>query len=264
MGDVPDGPLAGRGAVVTGGGRGIGAATARLLAEAGAAVLVAARTKGEIEGVAEEIRSRGGRAAAVTCDAAEEGDVQRLAREARSHLPAVDILVLSAGGAVSAPFRSITASEWDRMFAVNARSAFLGAREFLPDMAARGWGRVVAVASFAGLAGGKYIAHYSASKHAVVGLVRSLAVEFGGTGVTVNAVCPGYVETPMTERTLANVAARTGLDRKQSLEAVLKTTGQSRLLKPEEVADEIVRFCGEAAGNVTGRTVAMGVEAPIP
>jgi NAD(P)-dependent dehydrogenase (short-subunit alcohol dehydrogenase family) len=247
--------------VVTGGGRGIGAAVARSLAGAGAQVLVVARSTSETEQVAADIRRGGGRADAAVCDVAEESAVRQMGDEARTRMGGVDILVLSAGIAASAPFRAITTVDWDRMMNVNARSVFLGAREFVPDMVARGWGRVVAIASTAGLTGGKYIAHYAASKHAVVGLVRSLAMEIIGTGVTVNAVCPGYVDTPMTERTLANVAERTGLSRAEALEAVLATTGQDRLLSPEEVAAEVLRLCGEEARDVSGRAVVVGAGA---
>ncbi len=256
-----DAPIAGRGAVVTGGGRGIGASVARALADGGARVVVVARSASETERVAADIRRRGGRADAVLCDVADEGAVRRMGDEARARLETVDLLILSAGTAASAPLRTITAAEWDRMMSVNARSAFLCAREFAPDMAARGWGRIVSIASIAGLTGGKYIAHYAASKHAVVGLVRSLAMEFLGTGVTVNAICPGYVDTPMTEETLANVAARTGLSREAALEAVLATTGQDRLLAPEEVAAEVVKLCGEETRDVTGRTIVVGAGA---
>ena len=143
------------------------------------------------------------------------------------------------------------------MLAVNATGTFLCAREFVPRMVERGWGRVINVASIAGLEGAKFIAHYSAAKHAVVGFTRSIALELAGTGVTVNAVCPAYADTPMTERTLADVGARAGLSRDRALEAVLATTGQSRLVTPEEVAAAVLRLCREDAGPITGQAIVL-------
>ena len=258
------GPLDGRGAVVTGGGRGIGAAVARALSKSGAHVLVAARTSAEIEKIAAELRARGGKAWAASCDVTDEASVKRLGEAARYHLGVTDILVNNAGAAASASLRKITLEEWNRLLSINATSAFLCTREFAPGMAERGWGRVVNVASIAGLEGGKYIAHYTASKHAMIGLTRATAVEFAGTGVTVNAVCPGYVDTQMTDRTLAIVESRAGLSRKDALLAVLATTGQGRLVTPEEVAAEIARLCLPDADEITGQAVLLnpGPDAP--
>jgi NAD(P)-dependent dehydrogenase (short-subunit alcohol dehydrogenase family) len=247
--------LAGRGAVVTGGGRGIGAAVARALARAGIAVVVAARTRAEIEGVAEELTRAGARCRAVESDVTDELSVRRLAGSARAWLGAVDILVNNAGGGAAAPLARVTLEEWNRMLAVNATSTFLCTRELAPAMIERGWGRVVNVASIAGLEGGKYVTHYSAAKHAVVGFTRSAALELAGTGVTVNAVCPGYVDTPMTEQTIANVGARSRLPRDQALAAVLASAGQERLITPEEVAEAVVGLCAEDAAAVTGQAI---------
>lgn len=261
---MTDGPLAGRGAVVTGAGRGIGAAVALALAGAGARVVLAARTADSVERVAGEIESRGGTAWAVAADVSVEADVRRLGIEARRSLGAIDVLVNAAGAATSSPLRKVTLEDWNRMLAANATSAFLCAREFAPEMADRGWGRVVTVASVAGLVGGRYIAPYAASKHAVIGFTRSIALELGDRGVTANAICPGYVDSPMTERTLENVRARTGLSRDQALAAVLATTGQTRLVAAEEVAAEAVRLCGDGARGVNGDAIVLnpGADAP--
>lgn len=249
--------LEGRAAVVTGGGRGIGRAVALALGAAGASVLVAARNAEEIERVAAEVRALGVRGWMRPCDVANEADVRALGEEARHRLGAVDILVNNAGVGGSAPLAKITLAEWDRMLAVNATGTFLCTREFAPAMAQRGWGRVINVASLAGVEGAKYIAHYSAAKHAVVGFTRSLALEFADRGVTFNAACPAYVDSPMTEQTLANVEARAGLSRDQALAAVLATTGQERLVTPEEVAALVVELCRPEAAGTTGQAIVL-------
>ena len=217
-------PLAGRRAVVTGGGRGIGRAIASALADAGAAVVVAARSENEIQRVAGELRDRGVRAIAVTCDVTDEASVQRLGAEVRAQWGGVDVLVNNAGDGAAAPLAKITLEDWNRMLAVNATGAFLCAREFAPAMAEAGFGRIVSIASVAGLVGSRYVAHYTAAKHAVVGLTRAIAAEYAGTGVTANVVCPGYVDTPMTERTVANVQARTGRSPEAALAAAKRVT----------------------------------------
>jgi len=248
--------LGGRGAVVTGGGRGIGASVARALVAEGVAVVVASRTAREIESVADELRAGGGKAWAVVCDVTEEASVLELGREARRLLGDVDVLVNNAGESHSAPLRKIALSDWERMLAVNATGTFLCTREFAPEMAGRGWGRIVNVASAAGLEGAKYVAPYSAAKHAVLGFTRSIALEFAGTGVTVNAVCPGYVDTPMTQRTLANVEARADLPREEALAAVLASAGQDRLMSAEEVASAVVDLCA-GGSELTGQSILL-------
>jgi NAD(P)-dependent dehydrogenase (short-subunit alcohol dehydrogenase family) len=254
--------LASRGAVVTGGSRGIGAAIAGALSEAGAAVVVAARGQDDVERAAAALRARGARAFAFACDVTDEASVARLGAEARSRLGAVDILVNNAGASASAPLAKITLAQWQEMIAVNATGTFLCTREFAPDMAARRWGRVVNVASVAGIEGAKYIAHYCAAKHAVVGFTRAAAAELAAGGVTVNAVCPGYVDTSMTERTLDNVQARVGLSRTQALAAVLATAGQERLVTPGEVAAAVLVLCRDDAAGTNGQAIVLRAGAP--
>ncbi len=247
--------LAGCGAVVTGGGRGIGAAIARTLSRAGAGVVITARTSSEIEAVAAGIRGAGGTAWAVTADVTDEESVRRLGAEARRLAGGIDILVNNAGDADSSPLAKTTLLAWNRMLTVNATSTFLCTREFAPDLASRGRGRVVNVASTAGLEGGKYIAPYTAAKHAVVGFTRAMAIELAERGVTVNAVCPGYADTPMTDRTMTNIGARTGLDRSAALAAVLAAGKQARLVTPDEVAEEVLRLCADGAASTTGHAI---------
>lgn len=244
-------------AVITGGGRGIGAATARALARTGTRVLVASRHVDEVEDVAADIRASGSQAWATPCDVADAASVAALATTARERLGDVDILVNNAGTASSAPFHRTTLEEWQRLLAVNATGTFLCTQALLPGMLQRGWGRVVNVASVAGLEGAKYIAAYCAAKHAVVGFTRAMARETAGSGVTVNAVCPGYVDTPMTEATLRNVAQRLGQSREEALAAILAHSGQPRLVTAEEVAATIVALCNEEAGALTGQTLVL-------
>jgi NAD(P)-dependent dehydrogenase (short-subunit alcohol dehydrogenase family) len=249
--------LSGRGAVVTGGGRGIGAAAARALVAAGARVVVSARTAGEIDALAAELRAAGGTAHALACDVARADAVERLREGALAALGRVDILVNNAGVASSAPLKSQTPEEWERLFAINVSGTFLVTRAFLPGMLERGWGRVVNVASIAGRAGAAYVSAYAASKHAVVGFTRSMAAEVAARGVTFNAVCPGYVDTPMTERSIGNVAAKTGLDAAEARRRIVATNPQNRLIEAGEVAWAIAWLCDERTRGVNGQSLGV-------
>jgi len=249
--------LEGRGAVVTGGGRGIGAAVARALAEGGARVVVAARSTSEIEGVATALRSGGVDAWALRVDVSEPDSITALFEAAREHLGQVDILVNNAGIASAAPAVKLALAEWNRLIAVNATGTFLCTQAVLPDMLRREWGRVVNVASVAGLRGASYISGYAASKHAVLGFTRSVAAEVARAGVTVNAVCPGYVDTPMTEASIANIVAKTGSSEEQALEAILSTTPQRRLITSEEVAAAVTFLCDDGARGINGQTIVL-------
>ena len=235
-------------AVVTGAGRGIGAATARALTEAGLDVVLAARGGEQIERQASELMGMGRRAKAVVCDVTSEASVSALAAEA-SALGQVAVLVNNAGAAGSSPVARTTLEEWNRLMAVNATGAFLCTRAFLPGMLERRWGRVVNVASTAALRGGKYLSAYAAAKHALLGFTRSAAAEVAGTGVTVNAVCPGFVDTEMTTETVNRIAAKTGRTSEAALAAALASEGQPRLISPEEVAAAVVSLSVAAAAH---------------
>ncbi len=249
--------LKGKTAVVTGGGRGIGASVARMLADAGAAVLVSARSQDEVRDVAESIEASGGSAHWALCDVADEASVADLEQAAADTLGSVDILVNNAGVGHSALLVRETLEDWNRTIQVNATGSFLCARAFLPGMIERDWGRVVNVASVAGRLGSRYTSAYSASKHAVLGLTRSAAAEMAGTGVTVNALCPGYVNTPMTDGTIDQIMARSGMTRGEALEALLATLAQKRLVEPGEVGDAVLYLCGEDAGSVNGQAIVI-------
>jgi NAD(P)-dependent dehydrogenase (short-subunit alcohol dehydrogenase family) len=249
--------VAGRAAVVTGGGRGIGAAVARTLAAAGASVVVTSRTGTEVEAVAASIRKSGGRAWSMECDVTDEAAVAAMAAEAVDRLGHVDILVNNAGVASSSPVHRTTLEDWDRLMRTNATSAFLCTRSFLGPMVERGWGRVVNVASVAGLHGARYIAAYAASKHALVGLTRAAAAEVAGRGVTVNAICPGYVDTAMTTESVARIVEKTGRTEDEARAAILAGSPLGRLLTPNEVAAAVLYLCWDAASGVNGQALVM-------
>ena len=241
--------LTGRGAVVTGGGRGIGAAVAGALAEAGARVVVAARSTAEIEAVAAGLVARGFDVQALACDVTDPAAVERLAAEAGRRLGRVDLLVNNAGISASAPVKSQTLEEWRRLFAVNVEGLFLVTRAFLPAMAERGWGRVVNIASIAGRTGAPYIAAYAATKHAVVGLTKSAAAEYGKQGIRINAVCPGVIRTAMFERVVQQgLADEQGIRRLHPL---------GRIGEVGEIADAVLWMCSPGAAFMTGHALTV-------
>lgn len=244
-------------AVVTGGGQGIGAAVAQALASEGAAVVVAARRAEPIEKLAAAVRDAGGKAWAVVCDVTDPASVHGLAQAAARRGGVVDILVNNAGAAHSAPLAKITLEDWNRVLAVNATGTFLCTQAFIPAMLMRKKGSVVNVASVAGLAGARYIAAYAAAKHAVIGLMRSVAAELEGTGVTCNAVCPGYVDTDMTKESIARVVTKTGKDSGDALAAMLASAGQKRLITVEEVAEAVLRLCDPRGARPNGKAVTI-------
>jgi NAD(P)-dependent dehydrogenase (short-subunit alcohol dehydrogenase family) len=255
--EAPRGSLSGRCALVTGGGRGIGAAAAVALARAGADLVVAARNRGQVVDVAAHLRDEGLEAYAFRCDVTDPHQVRDLALSAVEAMGKVDILVNNAGTATSNPLSRITLTEWSHILGVNATGTFLCTQALVPGMLERGWGRVVNVASVAGLVGGRYIAAYSASKHAVVGFTRSVAEEVDGTGVTVNAVCPAYVDTPLTDETVARIMRKTGKSGAEALQTLLAQAGQRRLIRSDEVARAILDLCDDAAAGTNGDCIVL-------
>ncbi|KGJ16386.1 SDR family NAD(P)-dependent oxidoreductase [Paracoccus sanguinis] len=239
-------PLAGRRALITGGGTGVGADLARGFAGAGAEVVVAGRRRDPLDRVAAETGAR-----ALTCDVTDEASVAALFEAAGP----CDIVIANAGAADSAPFARLSRDQFDAVLAVNLTGTFLTLREGLRRM--EGWGRLIAVASTAGLKGYPYVAHYTAAKHGVVGLVRALAQELGPRGITANALCPGFLDTEMTERTLDTITRTTGRDREAAQAALVRANPQRRLVAPSEVTAAALWLCSEGARGVSGQAIAI-------
>lgn len=254
---MSDRPLVGRGAVVTGGSRGIGAAAARALADAGASVVVSARPSERLEATAEALRATGAGAWAVPCDVTEPAEIEALRDRAIGYLGSVDILVNSAGAAPSAPFGRVTLDEWNALLALNVTGPFLCTQAFLPAMLERGWGRVVNVASVAAKEGAPYIAAYTASKHALLGMTRALGAEVAARGVTVNAVCPGYVDSEMTDASVERMTAKTGRSAEEIRDRLNAMSPQGRLMEPEEVAYLIAALCDPRAKGINAQSIVL-------
>ena len=247
-------------AVVTGASRGIGRAIAQELARRGAAVVVAARGAAELDEVATEITDEGGRAVAVRCDVGADADLQRLVDETRSAFGPATILVNSAGTYRVAPFLEASMDDFRRVMEVNFLATVCAIRTFLPEMVSAGYGRIVNIASTAGKYGSRNQSMYNASKHAVVGLTRCLGLELGGTGVRVNAVCPGFVDTPMLRSALPDLARVNEVTEEEALDAAIAAIPIGRLIRPEEVGHLAVYLASEEADGITGQayTIAGG------
>jgi 3-hydroxybutyrate dehydrogenase len=244
-------------ALITGGGRGIGRAIAMAFASEGAQVTVAARSFEQVEQVAREIADKfSTKALPVVCDVSDAASVERLfeaVNESFGRGP--DILVNNAGIAESAPLTKTGDELWQQHLAINLSGSFYCMRAALPQMIERGWGRIVNIASIAGKTGAPYIAAYSASKHGVLGLTRSAALEVASKGITVNAICPGYVDTEMTTRGIENITKKTGLSADQAMESIRKMSPQNRIIEPEEVAALALLLASEEGRGINGQAI---------
>jgi NAD(P)-dependent dehydrogenase (short-subunit alcohol dehydrogenase family) len=240
-------------ALITGGGTGIGRAVAARLSEMGARVTVVGRRPGPLEEIANDLSA----AQAVAFDVTDETAIEHGISIATERFGPVDILVNNAGAAESAPFGRTTLDAWRAVLEVNLTGVFLVTRAVLPGMMERGRGRIVNVASTAGLKGYAYVAPYCAAKHGVVGLTRSLALEVAKKGITVNAVCPGYTETDLLGQSVANIAQKTGAGEEEAREHLVEVNPQGRFVRPEEAAETVAWLVGPNSGAVNGQAIAV-------
>jgi len=247
--------LEGRRALVTGASRGIGRAIALAVADAGADVVLVARSEEPLREAAATVALTGRRVVAIPCDVSDPASVERMAAEASAQLGAIEILINNAGLGESHKFLDHPDALWHRMLALNLTSVYLVTKAFVPGMVARKWGRIINVASTAARTGTRYTAAYGAAKHGVLGLTRALAAELGGEGITANAICPGFVDTPMTEESIARIVERTGRSPEEARRALTDMSPQRRLIRPDEVATLAVQLASDQAAGINGQAI---------
>lgn len=245
--------IVGRHALVTGGGSGVGRAIALALAEAGVEVTICGRREDALQAVAAENKRIHG----IIADVTDEHAVSALYEKAEAARGPFDIMVPNAGGTDSAPAHRVTLAEWRKTLDINLTGAFVTVKPALSGMISRKTGRIVFIASTAGLKGYAYVAPYVAAKHGVVGLMRALAAETAKSGVTVNAVCPGYVETDMLDRSVGKIVEKTGRSAEETRAALAAINPQGRFVQPEEVADAVLWLCSDSARSITGQAISI-------
>ncbi|WP_421850448.1 SDR family NAD(P)-dependent oxidoreductase [Oricola sp.] len=240
--------LAGRHIVVTGGGSGVGATTAKVIADAGADVTIFGRTEASLaaQGLPYQV-----------CDVTDANAVADAFAAARTAIGPVHGVIANAGAAESVPFARMSSNTMEAMLAVNVIGVANVWREALADMKQAGWGRMVAIASTAGLKGYAYVSAYCAAKHAVIGLTRSLALELASSGVTVNAICPGFIETPMLDRSVANIMEKTGMSAEEARSSLVAGNPQKRFVQTDEVAETALWLCSDGARSVNGHALTI-------
>ena len=255
------GTLDGRHALITGGGTGIGAAIARALAGAGASVSIAGRRRAPLEEVAAGLKN----AVAITADVTRASDCEAMANAARKVHGPIDIVIANAGMADSGPLAKLDLAHWQRTIDVNLTGAFLTVKSALADITRKHSGpsgRVIFIASTAGLKGYPYVAAYCAAKHGVIGLARALSIELAPTVVTVNAICPGYTDTPLLANAVAKIAVKTSRSAEDSRAAFARDNDEGRLITPEEVAQKVLWLCLPDADAINGQAISISGAVP--
>ncbi len=251
------GMLQGRHALVTGGSRGIGAGIVRSLVSHGAKVSLIGRTASTLESLAAQLQSAGARTFCATADVAKRESLDAAFAAARTMFGPIEILINNAGQALSAPITKRDDALWERLLAINLSGTYFGIQAALPDMLQGGFGRIVNIASTAGLTGYPYVAAYCAAKHGVIGLTRAVAREVATRNITVNAVCPGYADTDLIREAAAKIAAVTGRKVEEALQAMTKVNPQGRLIRPDEVANTVAWLCLPGSESVTGQSIVV-------
>jgi NAD(P)-dependent dehydrogenase (short-subunit alcohol dehydrogenase family) len=252
------GRLSGRHAIVTGGGTGIGLAVARRLSAEGADLVLMGRRLEPLQNAARDIAAAtGGKVEAISCDVTSEDSVAEAFKQARAAFGPVRILVNNAGAAKSGPLARMDLASWQDMLSVNLTGVFLCIKAAMPDFKGADFGRVVNIASTAGLTGYAYVSGYCAAKHGVVGLTRSLALEMARSNVTVNAVCPGYTETEIVATSIRTIVEKTGRDPEAARAELVAVNPQGRLVQPDEVAETVSFLCQDGARSINGQAIAV-------
>lgn len=250
---MTDKPFSGQHAVITGGATGIGAAIADRLSAMGARVSLMARNQARLDEKAAQLPDAQG----IAVDVTDSASVTAAFARAREKFGPVHILVNNAGAAEGKPFHKLSDDDWHRTLAVNLNGVYYCTRAALPDMKAAGAGRIVNVASTAGLTGYAYVVPYVAAKHGVVGFTRALALELAKTGITVNAVCPGYTETDIMKDAVSNIVAKTGRTAEQARADLTASNPQGRFVQPEEVASTVAWLCLDESASMTAQAIAV-------
>ncbi len=251
------GSLNGRHALVTGAGRGIGVSIARRLAACGAKVTLLGRTAATLESVANELKAAGAQAHCVVADVSKRESVDAAFAAARAVFGGIDLLINNAGQAGSAPITKRDDQLWNGLLAINLTGTYFCIQAALPEMMKNNFGRIVNIASTAGLTGYAYVAAYCAAKHGVVGLTRAVAREVASRNITVNAVCPGYTDTDIVQDAARKIAAVTGRSISDAVQVMAKTNPQGRLIQPEEVANTVAWLCMPGSESITGQSIVV-------